>query len=318
MYKLSIIIAAYNSEHTIRRCLDSVFNNTCSEAIELIVVNDCSTDSTLSILKEYEKKETKNIKLIIIDQKTNSGPAQSRNVGLQYCNCEYVGFLDSDDELSPDYLSTIIKEIKDSKIDVLCFNADVDDDGNRYPLLDSNAINNLKKYGYLKEALLFSEDGFTWNHIYKKELINKIDLNSLEKLKFTEDLNFNIEIALKNTINFSYIDKKLYVYYFPKGTHISRINEKKMNDTLYVIDKRYNIVKKEYPELLETFKVGNLKATLRLIYAVKKTENFSKAERRQYLEQLRSAESIKFTLKLGFRRFMKLSMKDKLRYLLYK
>ena len=318
MYKLSIIIATYNAENTIKRCLESVFNNACSSKVELIVVNDCSTDNTLTLIEECAKAKPEYIDLKIINQKQNCGPAISRNVGLQNCNGLYVGFLDSDDELKPDYISTILNIIEESKANVIGINADVDDNGGRYTLLDNEAVSNLEKYGLLKEALLFSGDGFTWSHIYKKELIDRLDLDSLEKLIFTEDLNFNIEIALKNDINFSFINKNIYVYYFPQGTHISRINEKKINDALYVIDKRYRIVKNQFPELLDTFKVGNLKASLRLIYAVKKTKNFDKKQKKVFLKKLRTAESIRFTLKLGFKTFMKLSMKDKIRYILYK
>lgn len=318
MYKLSIIIATYNAENTIKRCLESVFNNARSSKVELIVVNDCSTDNTLTLIEECAKAKPEYIDLKIINQKQNCGPAISRNVGLQNCNGLYVGFLDSDDELKPDYISTILNIIEESEANVIGINADVDDNGGRYTLLDNESVSNLEKYGLLKEALLFSGDGFTWSHIYKKELIDRLDLNSLEKLIFTEDLNFNIEIAQKNDINFSFINKNLYVYYFPQGTHISRINEKKINDALYVIDKRYTIVKNQFPELLDTFKVGNLKASLRLIYAVKKTKNFDKKQKKVFLKKLRTAESIRFTLKLGFKTFMKLSMKDKIRYILYK
>lgn len=318
MYKLSVVIPAYNAEKTIKRCLESVFNNDYKDDVEVIVVNDCSTDNTLSLLKELEKSAPENIALKIVDLPQNSGASNTRNVGLSKVSGEYVAFLDADDEFKPDFLSIVASRISDSKVDVLCFNAEVDDNGNRFTLLDDCVVSNLNNYGYLKEILCFSEDGFLWNHVYRRSVIQSVKPESLEKLTFTEDLNINLEIARKKDINFSFFNDKLYVYYFPQGTHIARINYQKMMDALYIINKRYEIVKSEFSELLETYKVGNLKSALRLVYAVKKTDNFTKKERKEHLKFLRNQECIKFTFKLGFKRFMKLPLKDKIRYILYK
>ena len=318
MYKLSIIIPAYNAEKTIKRCLESIFKNDYKDALEIIVVNDCSIDSTQAILEEILQSKPNNFDLKLINLKENSGAINARNVGLSNATGEYIAFLDADDEYMPSFLSFVSSKLADSKLDVLCFNAEVDNNGERYQLFDASVISNLNNYGYLKEALLFGEDGFVWNHIYKRSLIMSVNPESLEKLTFTEDLNLNLEIAQKKDINFSFFDEKIYLYYFPQGSHISRINKQKMIDAVYVINKRYQIVKKDYPDLLIIYKVGNLKSALRLIYAVKKTDNFTKKERKENLKYLRSQECIKFTLKLGFKIFMKLPLKDKIRFMLYK
>ena len=318
MSKLSIIIPAYNSEKTIRRCLQSVFNNNTSESVEVIVINDCSTDNTICVLDEIKSVAPKNIELKIISNKKNEGVFYSRNVGLSLATGDYIAFLDADDELKPDYVDCVLNEMTNNCLDVLAFNGDVDDGEKRWTLIDQSVINHLEKYGYLKEALLFGEDGYLCLHAYKSSVLKDTAIDKLETLTFTEDLNINIEIARKNTLNFSFINKNIYVYYFPQGSHISRINYKKMCDGLYVINKRFEIVKRDYPELLNDYKVGNLKATLRLLYAVKTTINFSKAEKKKHLKYLKSQECIKFTLKLGFKNFMRLGMKDKIRYILYK
>ena len=131
-------------------------------------------------------------------------------------------------------------------------------------------------------------------------------------------MNINIEIAIKNDINFHIFDRPLYKYYLEHNSQIDRINEQKVNDALYVINRRYELVKSSYPELLEVYKTGNLKSALRLIHSIKKTKNFTKAQKKKLLKEIKSQESIYYTLKLGFKRFMKLKLKDKLRYILYK
>ena len=77
--KVSVIIPVYNAKDYLRRCLDSIVNQTLSD-IEIICVNDCSTDNSLEILNEYAKKHS-NIK--VIDCKINSGESKARNIGLE-------------------------------------------------------------------------------------------------------------------------------------------------------------------------------------------------------------------------------------------
>ena len=86
----------YNSEKYLKRCLDSILNQSLSE-IELIVVNDMSTDNSINILNEY-KKQYKD-KIIVIDMKQKGGPGGARNEGILAAKGEYIGFVDSDDNV---------------------------------------------------------------------------------------------------------------------------------------------------------------------------------------------------------------------------
>ena len=93
MPKVSVIIPVYNTEKYLEKCLDSVCNQTLSD-IEIICVDDCSTDNSLNILKEYAQKDNR-IKLI--EFKENKGAAAARNEGIKAATGEYIGFIDSDD-----------------------------------------------------------------------------------------------------------------------------------------------------------------------------------------------------------------------------
>lgn len=102
--KISVIIPCYNVEKWINRCLSSVVNQDFGiDKMEIICVDDCSTDSTLSVLKEWESKYPENIMIIPLDDNGRQGRA--RNIGLDYSTGEWITFIDADDWIEPDYLS---------------------------------------------------------------------------------------------------------------------------------------------------------------------------------------------------------------------
>ncbi len=99
-YKVSILVAAYNTEKYLRQCLDSLINQTLQD-IQIICIDDASTDSTSNILKEYSIKDKR---ITILTQKENQGQAKARNRGLEIATGEFITMTDSDDWLAPDAL----------------------------------------------------------------------------------------------------------------------------------------------------------------------------------------------------------------------
>ena len=99
MAKVSIIIPSYNSEKFIGNCLDSIFSQTHDD-LEVILVDDCSTDHSYDIMKSYEKREPRRLK--VVRNPENKGAAGSRNVGLDIADGKYIGFVDSDDYIKSD------------------------------------------------------------------------------------------------------------------------------------------------------------------------------------------------------------------------
>ena len=107
MFKISIIIPVYNAEKYLKRCLDSVINQTYNN-IEIICINDCSTDNTLKVLEGYGQ-------IKVFSTPVNSRQGAARNVGLDNCTGDYILFVDSDDTLyDSDVLSKIADKIKNS------------------------------------------------------------------------------------------------------------------------------------------------------------------------------------------------------------
>lgn len=114
MSKVSIILPVYNTELFLNKCLDSIINQTYSN-LEIICINDGSTDNSLEILKTYKEKD-KRIQVINI---TNHGVSYARNLGLTKITGEFVVFIDSDDYIESDYIQCLIENQKEKDTDLV-------------------------------------------------------------------------------------------------------------------------------------------------------------------------------------------------------
>ena len=107
MSKISVIIPCYNAKNTIEQCAASLFSQTIGmENLELIFVNDASTDGTDAVLAEMEKAHSEQVLVVNLDE--NSGQGVARNVGMQYATGEYIGFVDADDDVDVDMYRTLV------------------------------------------------------------------------------------------------------------------------------------------------------------------------------------------------------------------
>ncbi len=113
--KVSVIIPVYKTEDYLRKCLDSVSNQTLKD-IEIICINDCSPDGCLEILKEYASKDDR---FKIIDFKENKGAACARNAGIDVAQGEYIGFVDSDDFIDLDFYEKLYNKAIETGADAV-------------------------------------------------------------------------------------------------------------------------------------------------------------------------------------------------------
>lgn len=111
---ISIIVPVYNTSQFLDRCLQSLVSQTYKD-IEIILIDDCSTDNSADIIHVWEKKDNR-IKAIYKD--TNSGVSDSRNIGLKYAKGEYIGFVDSDDWIDTNMYQIMMKSLKDNNADI--------------------------------------------------------------------------------------------------------------------------------------------------------------------------------------------------------
>lgn len=118
--KVSVIIPAYNVEKYLEECLVSIINQTLKD-IEIIIINDGSTDKTLDVIELYKKKDDR----IIVFDKENEGQSVARNIGLSLSRGEYIYFMDSDDYIEKDTLELCYKKSIDEDLDFVLFDSDV-------------------------------------------------------------------------------------------------------------------------------------------------------------------------------------------------
>lgn len=172
--KVSIIIPVYNIERYLRRCLDSVIHQTLND-IAIICVNDGSTDSSLAILKEYEKNDPR----VRVVDKENEGQGIARNIGIDMAQGEYIGFVDGDDWIEADMYERMYSAAKKNDADLhLCSVKRVDSEGGDLGIRCDYEQLIGKKFG--EDAIFTWQDAadaifrvgrFCWNKIYKKSFL---------------------------------------------------------------------------------------------------------------------------------------------------
>lgn len=118
--KVSVIIPVYNTEKYLRECLDSVMNQTLKD-IEVICVDDGSTDGSLAILREYEAKDSR----VIVLSQENKGLSAARNAAMERAHGKYVDFVDSDDSILPDLLEKTVTLAEDQALDIVAFDNEI-------------------------------------------------------------------------------------------------------------------------------------------------------------------------------------------------
>lgn len=204
---VSIIIPVYNIENYIERCLNSIIEQTYTN-LEIILINDGSTDNSLTICKKYQKKD-KRIK--IISQK-NAGVSSARNIGLKESNGNFITFIDADDYIEVDYINILVKKITMYDADIVFSNSiNFDVNGN-----ESIPVKIKKDYFFNSENImieLLSEERIScscWGKLYKKELISNIKFD--EALKIGEDFKFLTEVLKKSNKNILISECKYHYY----------------------------------------------------------------------------------------------------------
>ena len=237
---ISIIIPAYNIENYIAKCLDSLLNQTYKN-IEIIVVDDGSSDNTGKVIDDYSSKYD-NIKVI---HKKNAGVSSARNSGIEVASGDYIGFVDGDDTVDENMFEILIKNAIKYDADIshcgykMVFPSRIDYYHNTGTLVEQN-----NEIG-LKDLLTGNrvEPGL-WNKIYKKELFKDIKID--ESIKINEDLLINYYLFKKAEKSIFY-DKCFYNYTLRKGSAAtSTVNINKIIDPIKVRKEILEDLKKNF------------------------------------------------------------------------
>lgn len=215
MSKVSIIIPVYNAENFIARCLNSICNQTF-ENLEIICVNDGSTDNSLQILKEYAQKDSR---IVIIDKK-NEGVSAARNDGIKRSTGEYITFVDADDWLENAAIEIMHKTIEEKQVDVIR--------ANYFKNKSEKEIVQIGDMCNLENACLYSKDEnfakqimcnmysekllcYVWLLLIKRDVLLKTSLFPIG-IPYCEDVVFYTEL-LENIESIYFLEKPIYHYY---------------------------------------------------------------------------------------------------------
>lgn len=233
--KVSIIVAAYNIENYIERCLQSIINQTLRN-IEIIVVNDGSTDNTLDIIKKISRID----KRITIVNQQNKGLIETRKIGLRKARGEYVLFIDGDDWLELNTLELLYDNATVNKSDIVIYNAflSYDDMKQKY----NNVSDNLDKDDNIKNLLLSKILPNIWSKFIKLEFIKSNNVVFPSNISFGEDLATVLSLFIHNP-QISILDEYLY-HYYQRNNSIT----KNKNDKVLEVDRALTFIEDKLRE----------------------------------------------------------------------
>lgn len=249
MFKVSVIIPVYNTEQYLEACLDSVFGQTLKE-LEVILVNDGSTDASLRIMEDYQAKYPDRVKLL---SKENGGQATARNMAIPLCTGEYVGFVDSDDYIEPEMYECMYRKAKDADADyVECdyVNVKVNQNGEQERIADYGS--RVREYT-CKEDMFIDPMLAPWNKIYRRTLLQESDVRFPEGYIY-EDTAFCLK-AISLIKRFAFVPEKFVVHYFRGGSTMNVNKSKRVSNIFPVLKDVITFYQKQglfetyYPEL---------------------------------------------------------------------
>jgi len=176
MKKLSVIIPVYNTSKYLEKCVNSVISQTYLE-LEIILVNDCSTDNSGEICDEFAKKDSR---IKVVYRAVNGGDGATRNTGLDNASGDYITFLDSDDWIIPSTYKTLIEVLEKHDFDIIQGKLIIDFDNYLLKSKDANSVRSFNKEETLTSLLEMREmTAFLWDKIYKKECFESARFNNI-------------------------------------------------------------------------------------------------------------------------------------------
>lgn len=246
MNKVSIIVPIYNSELTLEKCINSILLQSYRN-IELILIDDGSTDKSYEICNKYKHKDNR----VILIKKENDGVSSTRNRGLDIAKGEYIMFCDSDDWVEETWVEELLTHTIQHKCSIsICGFKWIDDVSNvvknkiydnkcKNQIIESNKIFELRKSDILN---------ILWNKIFNTDIIKKNKIRFDEKLSLGEDLIFILKYIQVCDTNIGIINKPLYSYNYKIGNNLASRYNKDL----------FNIYKRLFSELYKTAMLVNI------------------------------------------------------------
>ena len=242
-YLVSVIVPAYNSEAYIRRCLDSLVNQTL-DSLEIVVVNDGSTDGTLSILQEYADN---NDNIVLINQK-NGGIAKARAAGYLACRGKYIGWTDNDDFVESDMFEKMYKKAETENADYVYCDYDF------FPQKVKTKEKWYKKYKGVVDWNFIERNTHPWNKLVRRDLCDEIEMGKA-LLEFSDSVYVGLLLHAKKIVC---MEDVLYHYRVGHGSvsgsykgrlpYYQEVSQRAKKQKVFLVGTKYEQSLQEYFE----------------------------------------------------------------------
>ncbi len=242
MEKLSIIIPAFNAEKYIQRCLNSVLDQEYNINVEIIVVNDGSTDSTAQILNDYKIRYPNIFRIV---SKPNEGASSARNIGLDMADGDWVWFIDSDDYIPRNSISYEIDRFLSDDVDICKFGSIT---------LDPITLKSFKEPERVIGTILYEGKSvlgydkirptFACTHIYRRSAIQGI---KFKNITIAEDAIFNLEVYMRD-LRVRDTSTNIYRYTVNEGQLTGKRDVATMRNSIIGYEKLFDMAKQYQKE----------------------------------------------------------------------
>ena len=209
---VSIVIPIYNVELYMKKCIETIINQTYKE-IEIILVDDGSTDGSGEIADGYKEMDSR-IKVI---HKINGGLSDARNAGIEQAKGKYICFIDSDDFIEKDMVEKMLNKINSLKADVIVCGYYIDWENNNGELIKQEK-RQFEGDGYIDKNKVNQEVlemlGYAWNKLYRLDYLKDNKFRFIKGLSLIEDTEFNSRVLAEAKIG---IDRGLFNHYIQRN-----------------------------------------------------------------------------------------------------
>lgn len=243
---ISVVLPVYNAKDYLGRCLNSILKQTY-ENLEIICIDDGSTDGSEKILDEFGKKDDR-IKIV---HKENGGESSARNAGLKMAAGEYIAFCDCDDWIDPEMYEVLAQELNNKSVDIAAASWYIETDLQSQEIKNSLPVNGqaferdeLLKYLYMRDS--YRGFAYMWDKLYKREILKDKQGNWIlfhEELCLGGDVLYLAETAL-NVKKAKYIDRAFYHYYQRNDSGCHTKDVRKLRDWI----RAYELILKRFKE----------------------------------------------------------------------
>lgn len=233
--KVSIIVPVYNAEKHLKECLDSIINQTLKE-IQIIIINDGSTDNSKEIILDYVRKDSR---VTFIDSE-NEGVSAARNKGIGKSSSRYIGFVDADDYIAPGMYQRLFEIAEENKSSMVICNARHVNEKKEFRKrlqLENETFLIQDKAPLILDFLSFKYDSANWNKMYDSNIIKQYNLKFDCRLAIWEDLLFNLKFIVYAD-KITTLSEALY-YYREHDTSV-------MANSKLLLSQQYNLFYESY------------------------------------------------------------------------